>query len=416
MAKRIFAGLLLIGISLVVLGFRLIGYENTWHYLWNISTIMPPFADLRMIPESAEALKLGYDPAIQNPFDPTHRLFNYPKIWYLILRSPIDMSWTTPLAIVCTALFFLGLVLFPARLDKYSILFLLLLTFSPAVMAGIERANVDLVFFFIVSAAIFLLDVSAIASLTTLLIGALFKIFPIFAVTYFLELDKKTALKYIISGALFTVIYFALTLPDMLRVFSTTPKGDDFSYGVTVLAQRIVNQYRPGYAFLRFRLLHIPVNIDYIQLRLISYFGVVLLIVISAYFGIRNRSCFQFGNIQNLRAFRAGAGIFIGTFLLGNNYDYRLTFLLFTIPLLSEWSSRCKSFVSRLSIALTLMACWYLIITRLLDTWLPFGDQYSFILDTASKWGLFFTMIYLFFASLPNWLTLDQSTHTKTPS
>jgi len=39
------------------------------------------------------------------------------------------------------------------------------------------------------------------------------------------------------------------------------------------------------------------------------------------------------------RFFYAGAFVFLGTFVLGSNWDYRLTFLLFCVPLLATLQS-----------------------------------------------------------------------------
>src|SRR5207247_5366711 len=41
-----------------------------------------------------------------------------------------------------------------------------------------------------------------------------------------------------------------------------------------------------------------------------------------------------------LDLFWAGASIFIGTFLLGSNFEYRLVFLMLTVPQLLTWSAR----------------------------------------------------------------------------
>jgi len=64
--------------ALVGLSFRFYGYEATWR-LWNIPTLIPPFTDLRLLPDSADSFCQGYDPIYQNPGDPLGRRFNYPS-------------------------------------------------------------------------------------------------------------------------------------------------------------------------------------------------------------------------------------------------------------------------------------------------------------------------------------------------
>ena len=42
---------------------------------------------------------------------------------------------------------------------------------------------------------------------------------------------------------------------------------------------------------------------------------------------------------RRLGAFPAGAGIYVGSYAVMHNYDYRLAFLLLAIPQLAHWSS-----------------------------------------------------------------------------
>jgi hypothetical protein len=64
----------LMWLSILIL-FRAYGYENTWH-LWNVPTWKIPFLDFRLIPGSAESFAHGYEPSVENPYDPTQRIFN----------------------------------------------------------------------------------------------------------------------------------------------------------------------------------------------------------------------------------------------------------------------------------------------------------------------------------------------------
>lgn len=396
---------LVIGIVLLVaLSFVAFGYENTWRTLWNIPTIMPPFEDMRVITGAAQTIKAGLDPTTQNVFDPSHQPFNYPQIWYPILRSPIDTSWTIPLAALAIGLFFTGIVFLPATLNKYSVLFLLLTVFSPAVMLGIERANVDIVFFFLLVVALLATEFSPWASLVIVLIATVFKLFPIFGIGYFVEQKLTSTWKYIIAGLGLSALYFLGDLQDMLRVFRTTLKGDDLSYGVTVFARRLGNEYAAGYHYLRFRLLHIPVSVSYADLRLVGYVITFVILGCAIYIAIRYHGRYESSDPKNLRAFRAGAGIYVGTFLLGNNHDYRLMFLLLTIPFLAEWSGqaqRTEQRVARLALAGILLSSWYLVISRCFSAVAVHGAVFAYLLDQLYKWFLFAIYAFLLGASLP---------------
>ena len=45
-------------------------------------------------------------------------------------------------------------------------------------------------------------------------------------------------------------------------------------------------------------------------------------------------------NYSNINMFLSGAGIFIFTFILSSNHDYRLIFLLFTVPLILDLKNK----------------------------------------------------------------------------
>ncbi len=311
----------------------------------------------------------------------------------------MGVSWTVPLAVACICAFFLGLVLFPARLNRWSTFLLIVFTFSPAVMLGLERGNVDIAIFAVVCLALFLAEVSTALSLLVLMVAVLFKLFPAFGLGYLLERDGNSGLRWIGVGGAASVLYVVLTLPDMIRVYQKTGKNDDISYGVIILAQRIADRQN---AFLRYQLLHLPASVTFSQLRLLFYGVVVLLLLVAGYLGLRNRAHYDASVAGNLRAFRVGAGIYVGTFLLGNNHDYRLMFLLLAVPLLADWSFRDRGrVVARLALILAFVSVWYLVISRLfLELWKQ-GATYAFLLDQASKWGLFACLVYLLCASLP---------------
>ncbi|MBT3320795.1 MAG: hypothetical protein HN392_00765 [Anaerolineae bacterium] len=109
-------GTFLIGL-MIFASFKIYGYESTWKF-WEVPTIMPPFADLRLIPGGAETFQQGLDPTIENPGDPYGRIFNYPRIWYLVFYTGITQDDVIWLGIVIFSLFYIGLISFPGKLDK----------------------------------------------------------------------------------------------------------------------------------------------------------------------------------------------------------------------------------------------------------------------------------------------------------
>ena len=407
--KKILLVAIILGIGLFGMLVHFYGYVNTWH-LWNIPAHKSPFLDLRVITGGAESYSAGFDPAINNPFDPIHRIFNYPKIWYLILASGINQNWTMPIALVMIGLFLLSVILFPGRLTWFSTSLLVFALCSSAVMLEFERANVDGFFFVMMTAGLLLLDVSAIASFIVLLISILFKIFPVFGLAYFLDREKKASIKYPLFSILFTCLYFVVTLKEMIFIFNNTPKGYDLSYGTSVfpalLAKLVgLSRIENGFPFF-YRVIH-ALNTLAVRFPYITYLIAVIIIVIFLLLGFVHRNEFKDSDLRNLRAFWMGAGIYIGTFLLGNNWDYRLIFLLFTIPQLGDWAmgmNKQTANIARMILVMLFLALWYLVINETMAHFLLLGTYIATLLDQAADWGLFAGLIYLFGFSMPGWL------------
>ena len=55
---------------LILVLFKTYGYQKTWE-LWRVPSFLPVFLDFRLIPGSAESFANGYEPSIENPYDPT---------------------------------------------------------------------------------------------------------------------------------------------------------------------------------------------------------------------------------------------------------------------------------------------------------------------------------------------------------
>ena len=81
-ANRTYVLLLTAITATILTAMFVFGSENTFKF-WNIPTLQPAFADLRILPGSAESFRQGFDPIKENPADPLKRYFNYPGAWYL---------------------------------------------------------------------------------------------------------------------------------------------------------------------------------------------------------------------------------------------------------------------------------------------------------------------------------------------
>jgi hypothetical protein len=102
-----------------------------------------------------------------------------------------------------------------------------------------------------------------------------------------------------------------------------------------------------------------------------------------------------------------GALIYMGTFLLGNNWDYRLAFLIFTIPQLSQWIFSLHGIPRWSAVGVfvcVLISCWFIFIDY--QAILTFGHTYELELNVFEEiinWALFGGLAHLFMASAPQW-------------
>ena len=178
-------------------------------------------------------------------------------------------------------------------------------------------------------------------------------------------------------------------------------RGDGLSYGSFVFVTRFnpyFQQYFPGL-------------FSYDQWRLLFEILAVILILIPAVFAIRGLRLPPQEN-RNMAAFRMGASIYVGTFLLGNNWDYRLAFLIFLVPQLSQWfylENKKQRYIAIGVMLGVILSCWHLVL--LVDIpFLPFDNEIDrfVVFDELVNWLLLMGVTYLLAATIPDWLKWDM--------
>lgn len=406
--------LLLGGVIAGAAGFTLLLHSlgfNTTFRLWNVPTYSVPFLDLAVITGASQSYMQGYDPAIQNPGDPLMRPFNYPRAWYVFLRIPMTQDWNAPLGIAIIVLFLVSVIVFPGQLTPVSALLLMVAIASPALMLGYARVNTDFLIFTVMVISLLLAERYALASFTVILTGTLFKIIPILGVGIFLDKKRNSGLKLIAGATALTALYSILTFRDMILIFHNTPKGAFESYGLAVLplflehnvfSNPAVREGAWGLGRAALATHQLVARFPYV-----FHLAAILLLLLMGCLGSRYRLAPASEVLRNLRSFWMGAGMYIGTFLLGNNYDYRLMFLLFTIPQLAQWAtakSRRTKTAGIVILALVFTSLWQLLIQEFVAALLPFGALYSTVLDEAVNWALYAGLIFLLASSLPGWV------------
>jgi hypothetical protein len=392
--------LFLVAASLVIwvvilLLFKLYGYDETWK-LWHVPVEYPQFSDFRLIPGSAESFRMGFEPTQRNPGDPHKRIFNYPAFWRLFFYTGITQEDSVWAVAVMLGLFFLGIFLFPQNITVLESIALLLIIFSPASMLLYERGNVDLIVFFLCALIVCAIEISTFAAVTLLIFAIVVKIFPFFGFTVLLT-ESKTKFAWSSLTCLAVLLaYMYSTSGSVQAAWNLTMRGDEISYGANVLFLRYSQYFS--------QLLRVS------QMDAMLKFGPIILaaifILMGGMLGMTSREPLKSSSTRNLAAFRMGASIYIGTFLLGNNWDYRLAFLIFVVPQLLEWTRKSYPRQYRMIAAsvlfLVFASCWHFVV------WFAPGlasvKEFLFVLDETMNWMLVAGFSYLLCASMPGWV------------
>ena len=377
---------------LLLVSFKNIGYNKTWQ-LWGVQTEDLVFMDFRLIPSSAESFRNGFEPSVENPFEPGGRIFNYPAIWRLFFHTGITQDDTIPIGIAMIVLFFVGVILFPQRISAMNVFWMLMIIFSPASMLLYERGNVDLLVFFICVLIILSAGYSAYVTAGLLVFGTMVKIFPFFGVTVLLKEPRHKFIFLTLASLILILVYGFLTFESQKAAWSTTWRGAQASYGTFVLLTRFASFFKSPIWQIVFEMLAL----------VLIFLGVIP--------AVRNTDPLPVLHERNLTAFRMGASIYLGTFLLGNNWDYRLAFLVLIIPQLSQWfylESKRQRYIAIATMFAILLTCWHFVF--LIDPpFVPFQNELDRIVvfDEIINWLILPGLGYLLAASSPDWLRQD---------
>jgi len=193
---------------------------------------------------------------------------------------------------------------------------------SPAVMYGVERGNVDIALFSLVAAAGLVMRrprYGPPAASALILVAAVLKLFPIAAVGMLARLPRRAAVICVGSVVGLFAVYAAATFRDIKTIERVLPQGDEYAYGVHIFGGWLGRLLAPG--------------------RMWDAALIVLTIAAAIALRRRLRNHLSTGPSRELDLFWAGAGIYVTTFALGRSSDYRLVFLLLTIPQLARWAS-----------------------------------------------------------------------------
>lgn len=387
--------------SVILVLFNVYGYRETWE-LWRVPVARHVFLDFQLIPGSAESFRNGFEPTIENPSDPAGRIFNYPAFWRLFFYTGITIEDTIWIGVCMNMLFLAGVFLFPKKISIITAIGMLLVIFSPASMLLYERGNVDLIVFFLCALILVVAEHSSTFTALLIALGTFVKFFPFFGITVLLKEGKKKF--WLLFAGCFTVLvgYMISTLNSVNAAWNLTMREAEKSYGANVFVtrfelviSRVFSQWLSS------------TQIDGLVKYGSQAAGLLLLLLITV-LALKSSWRLEMTTESNLAAFRMGASVYIGTFMLGNNFDYRLAFLVLLVPQLFDWmrsSDKRVRYMAWACGAAVYISCWHFV------PWHSpfFEESYDrlkalFIFDDMVNWTLMAGLAYFLIASVPDWL------------
>ncbi len=370
----------------VVAAWLVVGHHLPELARLGIPIMEPRFADARTISGASVSLAQGFDPLVHNPGDHLGRPMNYPRTWLLLAHLGLGPQHTDWLALAFEFVFGLGLLtLLPLARTPRTVALLIAALFSPVVWLGVERANNDLPVFGLVAIGAWLVTRHPRWAAGCLLSAGLLKLFPIFALPGHLVSGPRRTLRLAgVTAALFAV-WVWWTRADLPLIRAGTYHWNRISYGIDQITTSLAGRGLPA----------LPL--------LLASIGVLVAAVLS---GLRRRARMRLASTPSpaaLAAFRCGAGVHIGSFCLGSNFDYRLVFLLLTLPQLVHWTQhgtrRSRRWAGSL-LVVTMVLLWSMTWRSWLVPWC--GEGPGLIVDELCSWWLVLGLAVALVLALPD--------------
>jgi hypothetical protein len=331
--RLVLIGAVIVYLAIITTG-RLVWRVDLWPFL-GVPSGPSIFFDARNLTAAWESSRLGYDPLYESPRDPWGRPLMYLRPWLLLGALGLDQSHTVAVGVVLVTAMFLSFVLLVGRVTLGTGVVLAFAACSPAVMFAVERANMDIALFSVISLALLLWRTfprpAAVVSPMLVLVGAVAKLYPIFALPAFVVASSRTAARAAIFCIAVFAVYCVYSVKDIVHVAQIATQGEGFSYGARILPAHLYHQVGAdrwaGPAALKQLLAVIPLAC------------LALLIVFRVRRRLVPRGHEKTPATVALLGLHVGALIYLGTFAMANNFDYRLVFLLLTLPQLVEWAA-----------------------------------------------------------------------------
>ncbi|MFA6922782.1 MAG: hypothetical protein WC223_00875 [Bacteroidales bacterium] len=380
-------------------------YARTWEGWLNISPERPGFADFRSIAKACEIFRNRHY-SIFTDFNSMSLGFGYPKIWFLLSYLGIKESHTNIISIIFITLFFIAIFKIIEKIGFVESLFYFITITSFPFILAIERANADLIIFLLLFLSFLFFKKNKIfLSVFNIILSVFLKYYTIFTLVVFAD-KKKSFVKILMISFLAFGIYSYLFFSDisfMLNMKNKYYNSIWHSYGMFIYVDYIKLFISNSLA--------IHNKAEYLYLLKyfhgISLFVVILIFLSVFYFSIKNKNSSAFKS-PYINEFRIGTSVYIGSFFLGYNFDYRLIFLIFTLPQIFYWIKHEKKLKFICLIILTSILVSFNYYYFAVDYFLLFKwnrifsfNVLLFTLRELSLWVMFSLYLYIIVITMP---------------
>lgn len=355
--------------------------SGRWNCDWcypGVPLLEVPYADLRLISSAIKCEEQGRNTQIENPCDFASRTFNYPRFWLNLKSLGLSEENNSLFGVGVSILYFICVLLIFQRTTFVEGILVSSMLISPSLMLGVERGNTDLVVFLILTLAIIGWRQNYRRFLPYVLFGfaATLKLYPV--------LTFATSLR---EG------YRRMWLP-LLLILSL------FSLNIVLLQEQLpaINRGSTQFEFYSYGLRVCQMHLEHFKMPLIFSSQVFLFGILSLFTLCGSQLLPKQLRLDpfgwRLDAFRLGSSIYCGTFLVRANWDYRLIFLLFTVPQLLMWAKHVHEtrLFSRGTLVVLIFFLWAS----------PYSSPGTYYLDEVSSMLLFASLSALFLRSLPS--------------
>ena len=333
----------------------LLSFQNEiWIDIWSYLKIPPnyiPFSDFKAHVYFLECYRGGIDIFEENcnliP-EGNAKLNTHPKIWILIFDK---LNLQNILNFNIAVFFFLFLYLFIlfSFLKKFDLkhkIFIIFLYLSTTNFLLIERFATDLIIFILVYFTVNLN--SRLLQSLFIYFGFLLKYYPLFLISIFTN-NKKFLMSYVVI--ILIIIFFYLN--DLYgKSLSIVEMALPIAYGSRTILSAFYHLSTEYNLFIN------DENLNFYRKIFISLFFIYCLVLVLL--GYSKSSLLNL-NYKFDKFFMAGSGIYLGTFIFGSNADYRLIFLLLTLPLIFSLKNKLIKFSLLISYFFVFNSFYFLI-------------------------------------------------------